>query len=133
MSGALGALTGLGTGSGGGSSGSDVTPDAINWTDATGANFGVTNKQTISGINAPISLQVNRTGVALLYYIKNGASAVNVANGGVVVVVDGDTLAWSIGTNGTSVSGVVTVTNQSDGGATVDTFNYDIFEFNYPF
>lgn len=134
MSGVLGTIAAAaGAASGGGTAGLDVTPDAINWTDANGANVGATNKQTISGINAPVSLLLTRTGLGFFQYIQNGALPVPIASGGVVVVNNGDTLAWTVSPSSGSNSGVATITNQSDGGAAIDTFNYDVVAFNYPF
>ncbi len=107
---------------GGGGGGSDVTPAPLDWTDAFGDIIAHTNSQTITGITTPISLAAGASGGGNLHYSLNGGSAGYL---GAFAVAAGNTLIWSILNTGTAaVSGTVTITNVSDGGATLDSFNY---------
>lgn len=110
------------------SSPADVTPNAVNW-----ANIGPGNEpqnnanQTISGIDTTITLEANFTGSGLLYYSKNGGAFTFIANGGQVSVANTDTLRWQVANAAPgSVTGTVTITNESDGSATLDTFTYNV-------
>lgn len=126
MSGAAIIAFELGGATGGGSGGGDVTPAAIAFTNANGSIFAVTNTQTISAINSPITLQVSRTGVGYLSSIKNG-TVMPLASGGTISLINGDTLAFGV-TNGvgSTITGTVTVTNLSDGSTVLATFTYAV-------
>lgn len=100
----------------------DVTPDAVNWTDVTGTVQGSTNAQTITGISTSITIAATVTGGASI--------SANVAG-------NPTSLPASVSNNqqvtftlfGSNISGSVTVINQSDGNATLDTFNYGLDGF----
>lgn len=137
MSGAL-----LSTTSGGNSS--DVVPDAVNWTDISGsvAGNGIPrqgNSQTITGINTPITLRATITGfssggtgirqlqvdvngsVSTVAAAANATLDFNVSNGQAVIF--GGTQNT---TTSSSWGGLITVTNQSNGGVTLDSFNLSV-------
>ena len=116
----------------------DFAPDAldianINETGGTGFQA-LTNAVSVSGINQTISVRATISGVsgaasATLRQYRNGAQvdSVAVANGAdtEVTYVAGNTLSFGVvttGSSGASKSFTVTLTNQSDGGATLDTF-----------
>jgi hypothetical protein len=119
-------------------SGADVTPNAINWTNATGG-LGVadTGSQTVLGINTGITLRATLSSVSItgggsctLVARVNGANQtpVTVSNGATVDmtgVVASDLTLWrsqaSGGASGT-ITYTATVTNVTDGGAAIDTF-----------
>lgn len=125
MSGALAAIAATGAGAGGGSGGADVTPNALNWSSISSTYIGSNETLTIGGINATITLSVVATGAGDIYYSKNGVTTLC---GATMTVANGDTLAWLAGASGgVTVSGTVTITNLSDAGAAIDSFNYDVF------
>jgi len=101
----------------------DVTPNAVNWANITGSTSGSNANQTIDGISSSISVGASLTGSGILSYSLNGAGFT--AYSTPVSVSNGQTLRWTVdavfATNGT-----VTVTNQSDGAITLDTFTYDL-------
>lgn len=130
MSGVLAAMFG-GSGSGGGSGGADVSLSALNWSDIGGSYAGSNETLTIAGINTTVTLTVVITGAVQLYYAKNGASTA-IVSGGTLTVANADTLAWSAIAPGYTVSGTVTITNTSDGGAAVDSFIYDLTVPTWP-
>lgn len=118
----------------------DVVPAAVDWTNIFDISSpGVTNTQTISGISQAISLRAEISGFTstgtggrqLIAYV-NGVSVGNVtaANGAQINfnVNNGDTVFFETTQGGLRGSplptwgGTVTVTNQSNGGATLDTF-----------
>lgn len=106
----------------------DKTPDAVNW-----ANIGPGNEpqnnanQTLQNFDGSINLEMNRTGSGLVYYSLNGGSFTLIADGGQVSVSDGDTLRWQVANTAPgTVTGTVTITNESDGSTTLDTFTYDV-------
>lgn len=107
----------------------DKTPDAVNWANIGPGNSPQTNaNQTISGIDGSITLEVNYTGSgAALFYSIDGGSFTPVANGGQFSVSNGQTVRFQFTrtVTGTS-SGTVTVTNESDGSASLDTFTYSV-------
>jgi len=112
-------LAGPNTGGGGGGG---IVPGALSWSNIYGRVAGDTNLQTISGITVPISIGAGHTGAGGLGYIKNGVAS---AYAGPFTVSAGDTLAWSIlGDGDDTVSGTVTVKNNSDGSATLASFTY---------
>lgn len=118
----------------------DATPSAIDWTDTgngVGTGIGSTNTPTISGIDVPITLRLSWTvsgnPLAAMYVSVNGSAAASGATSPLdFVVSNGQTVGFSY-TNFTgyfydtvSTSGTATVTNLTDGGATLDTFTYDV-------
>jgi hypothetical protein len=106
----------------------DKTPDAVNW-----ANIGPGNEpqnnanQTLQNFDGSLDLEMNRTGSGLVYYSLNGGSFTFIADGGQVSVSDGDTLRWQVANAAPgTVSGTVTITNESDGSTSLDTFTYNV-------
>ena len=127
MSGLLRMMAGVIGGSPAG--GSDVTPDAVNWADIGPGTTPQDNaNQTISGIDTTIILEVNFTGsgASLLYSVDNGTYTL-LASGGQFSVSNGQTVKFRFTrvASGTS-SGTATVTNESDGSTTLDTFTYSV-------
>ena len=99
-----------------------VIPDALEWTDAYGGIVATTNLQTITGITAPVSIAAALSGGGGLQYILNGATKFY---SGAFSASAGDTLGWSVlNVSTVSVSGTITITNASDGGATLDAPTY---------
>ena len=112
-----------------GGGGSDKTPGAINFDNIFDyARFGATNTVTISGIDAPITLRATWTASGtpiFAYWYVNGALVAFGASPRDVTVTNGATLYFVAYMTGDGAStGTVTVTNQSDGGATLDTFTF---------
>jgi len=113
-------------------SGPDVTPNAVNWTDAEGYCLSVTsNTQTISGINTTIDLIVTWThsgsGTALIsQYSKNGGAFTTFTSGTTINMANNDTLQFNMAKPAATFYGLesrtFTVKNSSDGNVTLDTF-----------
>ena len=105
--------------------GTDVTPSAVNW-----ANIGPTSSpgsnanQTISGIDTTISISASLSGPGNLFYDLSGAGFV--AYTAPFGVTNGQTLRWQVTSDLGNVTGTATITNDSDGSATLDTFAYDV-------
>ncbi len=106
----------------GGGGGVVVIPGPLEWADAYGDIIATTNVQTVSGITAPISVAAAISGGGTLHLVQNGGGR---EYGGPFLVDPGDTLAWSIVNVSTvAVSGTITITNASDGGAVLDAPTY---------
>ncbi len=124
----------------GGGGGSDVTPDAVNWGNIASAQTGLgyaTNEDTeqlISGIDATIQIKAAWTSTssnpARGQWFKNGVAVQGATASPVYVnVANNDSLFFALYTAFTAPSGnydtgIVTVTNESDGGVTLDTFTF---------
>lgn len=122
--------------------GTDVTPDAVNWgnitkTGQTGWENNSASAQTITGIDTVITLKASWTSTASSnkakgYWVKNGAGAgAPVLTPAYVTAVSGDVLYFIVTDGyanpaGSADNGTVTVTNESDGGASLDTFTYSV-------
>ncbi|MEL6758505.1 MAG: hypothetical protein AAFP81_18910 [Pseudomonadota bacterium] len=110
----------------------DVTPNAVNWANISGAETASNANQTINGIDTAITLRIEYTATgapaAILGASINGGAFNNVNSGNTITVNNGDTVRFQVVAFGTagSVSGTVTVINQSDGDATLDTFTYSV-------
>lgn len=115
--------------------GSDVTPSVVNW-----ANITLTNDDgveenaavTLAAIDATIQLRVVLGGGdGKVAWIKNGVAAGYTTASATVSAQVGDQLAVRISarpkpaTSGNYISGTATVYNDSDGGASLDTFTYE--------
>jgi hypothetical protein len=98
-----------------------VAPSAPAWSDIYGEDYASTNSQTISGITSPISITLAKTGGGALSFVLNGAF-MNYT--GAFTVVAGDIMAFGIAVGLTAKSGTITVTNVSNGSATLATINY---------
>lgn len=127
MSGAAIMTLALGNaGGGGGSGGGDVVPDAISFTNINGAFYAMTNTQTISGINTPVTLEIDFTGSGFCSALLNG-STVFMSSGANITVNDGDTIAFSAAAPGPSaVSGGFTIKNVSHSNDVLATFSYAV-------
>ena len=125
---------------GGGGGGSDVTPTAVNWAaiTITDTSSGIEQNadQTIAAIDTTIQLKAAWTSTsgspAKGAWVKNGAVVGGYAVTPVYVnAVVGDALHFTMKalnsfTQGNYDSGTVTVTNESDGAATLDTFTFEV-------
>ena len=122
----------------------DNTPAAVNWAEVYYNNdsglYGYSEKQ-ITGINQTITLQVqiaNGAGTTLYYFVSSSAGAKvsgdatsatspsgfsmnSIANNGTFTVTNNQYVTFGVET-GCNMSPVVTVKNQSDSNATLDTF-----------
>ena len=133
-------LIGFGAGAGGGT---DATPDAIDFGDIADSGFiasAFTNAVTISGIDTTITLRLSLTsGMTSLRVVdvyRDGAFVTEGSSGSTIDVsmTNGQTLqyAFTNSQNSTTWSGTATVTNLSDGGATLDTFTYTMTDTGNP-
>lgn len=125
-------LIGFGSGGGGGT---DATPNAIDFNDISDSGItasAFTNVVTISGIDTTITLRLTLTvamasGRSVLVY-RDGAFVSSSSSGTTVdvTVTNNQTLQYGFtnSQNFTVWSGTATVTNQSDFGATLDSFTY---------
>lgn len=111
------------------SAASDATPAAVNWPDISGSytTFETVNtiSQTFTSIDVTITVEIARTSsTGTLSVYKNGGYVNVVPSGGsmTTTVVSGDYISFIWGIPSGSVASTVTVTNQSDGNATLDTF-----------
>lgn len=122
--------------------GSDVTPAAVNWGDIaitgpTGIENNSASAQTITAIDATITLKVTLGGGGRVAWFKNGVSGGLSETSSSVSVNSGDALYVQVSarpspsTEGGYVTGTATVTNESDGAAVLDTFTYEA-QFVYP-
>ena len=114
--------------------GGDVTPNAVNWADVPGG-FGSpvqTSMLQITGITATITLRVTYTpqvyAYGQKYSVQSTASfgtGTAIASNGTFTVSNGQYVGFSSSASsggGYSSSTNWTVTNDSDGGALIDTF-----------
>jgi hypothetical protein len=107
-----------------GVSGTVVPSPTPVWTSIYGFDSGATNVQTISGITSPISISAALSGGGTLFYTQNGAIK---PYSGAFTVNAGDTLGWTVVfVTGGSVSGNITVTNISNGSATLAAIPYAV-------
>ena len=91
------------------------------WNNIFDIDSGSTNSQTISGISNQITISLAATGGGVLLYSLNGYSAYYT---GAFTVHVGDILSFTIIVGNSAQSGTVTVTNVSNGSATLATFTY---------
>jgi len=119
--------------------GGDVTPDAVNWgnitvTSGSGIENNSGSAQTLAGIDSPITLRAAWTSSSSNptkgQWIKNGVAVQAPQLSPVEVTASvGDVLYWQTYAAythpaGNYDTGTVTVTNQSDGAASLDTFTF---------
>jgi hypothetical protein len=111
----------------------DVTPNAVNWNDASGLCNCSTNEQTITGINTAINLVISwSASIALnnfLLYINATEFDLlnNYSNPATFSISNNDTISFYISSIGcSSANNSVTITNASDGNAVLDTFTMTI-------
>lgn len=127
-------LVGFASGGGGGI---DATPNAIDFDNISDIGFvasAATNIVTITGIDTTITLRLTLTAAmsasrTVIVY-RNGAFVTSVTSGMTVDVamMNGQTLQYVFmnSQNLSTWSGTATVSNLSDGGATLDTFTYSL-------
>lgn len=109
--------------------GSDVTPSPTpNWANCSGVLVASTNTVQIQAINAPITLMASWTGAGGLSAFVNGVQTVLTNPGSFVAHLNDEVSfqAFNVGASGT-----VTVVNTSDSGATLDTFTYAIYSYQF--
>jgi hypothetical protein len=102
----------------------DVTPDAFTFDAAYNvSDQNITDSHTIGGVDTPITISWSTTGSETFAVTKNGSGATS----GTTTWSNTDVLAFTITEGATTGSGTVTFTNNSDSGATLDSFTYEIF------
>lgn len=127
----------VGFGSGGG--GTDATPTAIDFNDISDVSTeaaAFTNTVTISGIDTTITLRLTLTSAMSAFRVvevyRNGAFVSEASSGTTVdvTITNGQTLMYAFynSQDVSTWSGTATVTNLSDGGATLDTFAYTLHD-----
>lgn len=104
-----------------GSSGTVVPSPSPVWLNIYGVDAGSTNSQTISGITSPITLSLASSGGGALLYSLNGVATPYT---GPFTVNAGDILLFTIAVGLAGKSGTITVTNVSNGSATLATITY---------
>jgi hypothetical protein len=121
-------------GFGGGDSGPDFIPNAVNWDDIFATPSGSNGDQTIGGIDQPITLKFTASdilgdGTLRVRQVVNGVNGnLLTISGGAsqsFTVVNGDTVrffATISGLLGSMMDCTITVTNESNGSATIDSF-----------
>lgn len=115
----------------GSSSGSDVTPDAVNWPNISGVSPQSTGNQTITGIDATITLSAQVTTVVqaggiFSIFVNDSFVATFSTTLAEFSVSSGDTVSFSVQPSFGTVEGTVTVRNVTDSNTTLDTFTYNV-------
>lgn len=121
----------------GGGGGSDVTPTVTGtWSNISDTVTGVgnTGNVTISDIDTDIDLYWTNGGgdsdsITVRYSINDGTySVLAEGSANTATVSNNDTIKWQVETfSGSIESGTITISNDSDGGATVgNTFTYSL-------
>ena len=124
-------------GSGGGGATPDYTPSVSGtWSNISDTVTGVgnTGNVTINDINQTIQLYWTNAGgdsdsIFVRASVNDGTySLLSEGSGSTVSVTNGDTVKWQVETFQTTIqSGTITISNNSDGGATVgNTFTYSV-------
>jgi hypothetical protein len=104
-----------------GGTGTVVPSPAPVWANIFGFDYASTNSQTILGISNSIAITLANSGTGTLYYILNGFLTPYT---GAFTVHVGDILAFAVSVGNSPLSGNITVTNVSDGSATLATIAY---------
>ena len=109
--------------------GGDVTPNAVNWADASGSGAAQTNEQTITGINTAINLVITWSGndVGFFDININGTPYDLEVYGSPATfsILNNSIISFAAGSAGAKVISI-TVTNASDGNAVLDTVTLTI-------
>lgn len=101
----------------------DVTPNAVNWGNISGSTTGTNANQTINGTSGNITISMTYVGAAVIQYSLAGGAFTTYTAPFSVNGLAGQTLRWQATTDGgIPASGTVTVRNDSDGAAVLDTF-----------
>jgi len=109
----------------------DVTPDAIDWANISGADVANTTDETVTGIYNTIDLYydiVNNGAAPIVYYrIDSGTwQFLNAGSTNTFTVSNNQTVGWQVVASFGTVNSTITVKNASDAGATIDTFNANV-------
>lgn len=108
----------------------DVIPDPVNWSNISSiAEAGTNSNQTITGINTPIILKLNRNVITEggSLYSKNNGSYISFASGDIVSMSNNDTLSFRITANfGNLVTGTAWIINTSNNNTLLDSFTYSV-------
>lgn len=103
--------------------GADVTPNAVNWGNISGTTSGTNANQTVNGCSTSITISMTYVGGADIEYSLDGAAFVAYTVPFSVNAQTGQTLRWQATTDGgIPASGTVTIRNDSDASAVLDTF-----------
>ena len=109
--------------------GGDVTPNAVDWEDASGVCNCSTNEQTITGINTAINLVISWSfsgDVGEFFMYKNATEfdlLNNYSSPATFSISNNDIISfYASGSACAATETSVTVTNASDGNAVLDTF-----------
>jgi hypothetical protein len=112
----------------GGGGGGDVTPNAVDWPDASSPGLTATSTaQTITGINTSINLywECDYCGDGLTTeYNKNGAGWVSNSEFDNISISNNDTLNWRATSSGGFQS--IFIKNASDSNALLDTISFEV-------
>lgn len=107
--------------------GGDVTPNAVNWANISSASSPAANaNQTVNGCSRSITISAANSGSGFLEYRLDSGSYVTYSAPFSVNALAGQTLNWRISAFAGTVTGTITVTNDSDSSTTLDTFTYDV-------
>jgi hypothetical protein len=105
----------------------DVTPNAVNWANISSASSPAANaNQTVNGCSRSITISAANSGSGFLEYRLDSGSYVIYSAPFSVNALAGQTLNWRISAFAGTVTGTITVTNDSDASTTLDTFTYDV-------
>ena len=106
----------------------DVTPNAVNWANISSASSPAANaNQTVNGCSRSITISAANSGSGILSYRLDSGSSTPYSAPFSVDAAGGQTLNWQVAaTLGNTVTGTITVTNDSDSSTTLDTFTYDV-------
>lgn len=109
----------------------DVTPDAIDWANISGADVANTTDETVTGIYNTINLYydiVNNGAAPIVYYrIDSGTwQFLNAGSTNTFTVSNNQTVGWQVVASFGTVNSTITVKNASDAGATIDAFNANV-------
>lgn len=115
------------------SGGQDVTPDAVNWNNASGTYFASTNTETITGIYDTIDIWWDyNTGTGsgtptfLINVNSGGNTLFNSGSVNAVTVSNNDTVSFAGATSSGAWSRTITIYNASDNNAVLDTFTMTV-------
>lgn len=107
--------------------GGDVTPNAVNWANISSATSPAANaNQTVDGCSRSITISAANSGSGFLEYRLDSGSYVTYSAPFSVNALAGQTLNWRVSAFAGTVTGTITVTNDSDSSTTLDTFTYDV-------
>ena len=109
----------------------DVTPDALDWANISGADVANTTDETVTGIYNTIDLYydiVNNGAAPIVYYrIDSGTwQFLNAGSTNTFTVSNNQTVGWQVVASFGTVNSTITVKNASDAGATIDAFNANV-------